>query len=270
MAQPVPAHFVTPDPAPFELVCEIEPATSPDLKRVRHQIGVLSPVASSFLIPDNHIGRATVSSVAVAHEVEAMGGRSIACLNARDRNLLGFRRDLLTAAAYGVDQFLFIYGDEPQAGARTSELTVRTMLGEGRTYADGLATGSPMRFGVATGLRPLPAWKREADFLFVQIGFDLDALLEWRSEVDVTCPVYAGVLVVPSVAMARSLTIPGLTVPPDLLARLETDRGAGVEAACDLVLAIRDSGAFDGVHLIPVARYREVAARLERLLVRPG
>ena len=68
-----------------------------------------------------------------------MGGRSIACLNARDRNLLGFRRDLLTASAYGVDQFLFIYGDEPLAGTRTSELTVRTMLDEGRAYAAGLS-----------------------------------------------------------------------------------------------------------------------------------
>ena len=75
--------------AGFELVCEVEPATRPDLKHVRHQIGVLSSIAGTFLIPDNHIGRATVSSVAVAHEVEAMGGRSIACLNARDRNLLG-------------------------------------------------------------------------------------------------------------------------------------------------------------------------------------
>jgi methylenetetrahydrofolate reductase (NADPH) len=257
---------MTPGTHAFELVCEIEPATSPDLKRVRHQIGVLSPVATSFLIPDNHIGRATVSSVAVAHEVEAMGGRSIACLNARDRNLLGFRRDLLTAAAYGVDQFLFIYGDEPQAGTRTSELTVRTMLTEARTYAPRLGTGTPMRFGVATGLRPLPPWKQEADFVFVQIGFDLDALLAWRSTVDVACPVYAGVLVVPSIAMARNLSIPGLTVPPALLARLEHDRSAGVEAACDLVLAIRESGAFDGVHLIPVARYRETAARLERVL----
>jgi hypothetical protein len=27
---------------------------------------------------------------------------------------------------------------------------------------------------------------------------------------------------------------------------------------------VRDSGAFDGVHLVPVTRYREVAARLER------
>jgi 5,10-methylenetetrahydrofolate reductase len=249
---------------------------------VRHQIGVLSSVATSFLIPDNHIGRATVSSVAVAHEVQQMGGRSIACLNARDRNLLGFRRDLLTAAAYGVDQFLFVYGDEPLAGARTSELNVRTMLTEGRAYAgtlggtgraggrrafDGRHAGGPaMRFGAASGLRPVPPWKQAADFLCVQVGFSLDDLLAWRASVVVDVPVYAGIIVVASAGMARNFTIPGLTVPPELVTRLETDRHAGVHAACDLVVGIRDSGAFDGVHLIPVARYREVAARLEREL----
>ena len=93
----------------FELICEIEPATDPDLRRVRHQIGVLSSISSVFLIPDNHIGRATVSSIAVAHEVIQMGGRAIACLNARDRNTLGFRRDLLTAAAYGVEELSLIH-----------------------------------------------------------------------------------------------------------------------------------------------------------------
>ena len=54
-------------PPNFELICEVEPATGPDLMGVRHQIGVLSWVVSAFLIPDNHIGRATVSSIAVAH-----------------------------------------------------------------------------------------------------------------------------------------------------------------------------------------------------------
>jgi hypothetical protein len=38
-----------------------------------------------------------------------------------------------------------------------------------------------------------------------------------------------------------------------------------VEIACDLIEEIRGSGAFDGVHLISVARYREIAARLERM-----
>src|SRR5439155_12332768 len=119
----------------FDVICEIEPPARADLMHVRHQIGVLSKISSNFLIPDNHLGRATVSSVAVAHEVEAMGGRSIACLNARDRNLLGFRRDLLTAAAYGVDQFLFVYDDKPTSGGRTSELTVRAMIDEARSRA---------------------------------------------------------------------------------------------------------------------------------------
>jgi methylenetetrahydrofolate reductase (NADPH) len=258
---------------PFEFICEIEPPTRPDLKKVRHQIGVLSAVASAFLIPDNHLGRATVSSVAVAHEVEAMGGRSIACLNARDRNLLGFRRDLLTAAAYGVDQFLFVYGDKPTSGGRTSELTVRAMVEEGRRFSAELEdAGPPMRFGAAAGTEPLPAWKREADFLFVQVGFSLDPLLRWRETVDLSIPVYAGVMVLASPGHARRLAagIPDIEIPSRLVDEVAVDPLAGVEAACRLVMDIKDSGAFEGVHLVPVARYRAAAARLEQLLAEPG
>src|SRR4051794_22767391 len=233
---------------------------------VRHQIGVLSTIASGFLIPDNHIGRATVSSIAVAHEVARMGGRSIACLNARDRNLLGFRRDLLTAAAYGVDEFLFVYGDRPETGARSDDLTVRSMIAEARQYEAVAGSGSKkLRLGVTSRLRPLPAWKGEADFLFVQVGFSVEALLEWRASLDFSGPVLAGVLVIPSATMARKLSadIPELAVPPAIVDRVEQDRDAGVDVACELVEAIRESGQFDGVHLVAGVRYREMAARLE-------
>jgi 5,10-methylenetetrahydrofolate reductase len=250
---------------PFEIVCEVEPATEPDLMAVRHQIGVLSKVASAFLIPDNHIGRATVSSIAVAHEVALMGGRSIACLNARDRNLLGLRRDLLTAAAYGVDQFLLVYGDRTEP-RRADDLTVRSMMREARAFSESHdAPAGPFRVGVTSGLRPLPDWKRAADFLFAQVAFSLDAILDWRASIDFDGPVYAGVMVVASAPMARKLTadIPQLAVPPELVDRVEHDRAAGVDFACELIERIRESGAFDGVHLIPVSRYREVARRLE-------
>src|SRR4051794_11226612 len=250
----------------FEVICEIEPATRPDLTRVRHQIGVLSPVSSAFLIPDNHIGRATVSSIAVAHEVALMGKRAIACLNARDRNVLGFRRDLLTAAAYGVDEFLFVYGDRPETGSRSDDLTVRSMIAEARRF-DGVAGAKPLRIGVTSRLRPLPAWKREADFLFVQVGFSVEALLEWRESLEFAGPVLAGALVVPSAAMARKLSadIPELAVPQPIIDRVERDRSAGVEVAAELVDAVRESGGFDGVHLVPGVRYRQMAAVLEGL-----
>jgi methylenetetrahydrofolate reductase (NADPH) len=258
------------DKHPFQVICEIEPPTRPDLMHVRHQIGTLSKVADAFLIPDNHLGRATVSSVAVAHEVEAMGGRSIACLNSRDRNLLGLRRDLLTAASYGVDQFLFVYGDKPSSGGRTGELTVRAMIEEVRALDSDPAFAGvrPFRVGAAAALRSLPAWKRSADFMFMQVSFSLEALLRWRDANPIDVPVFAGVMVLASEGHARRLAaaIPDIDIPDALLERVRCDRLAGVEATCDLVLQIRDSGAFDGVHVIPVARYREVAAHLEQQL----
>ena len=250
--------------APFRLICEIEPPTKPDLRHARHQIGVLTPVADAFLIPDNHIGRATVSSIAVAHEVAAMGGRSIACVNSRDRNLLGFRRDLLTASAYGVDQFLFVHGDKPSAGDRAGGLTVRAMIEEARLATD----LGPVTVGVAAGLgRPLPGWKRvEADFVFAQVSYSVDALLRWREQNPVEVPVYVGVMVLASAGMARRLaaSIPDIDIPDELVEAVERDPQAGVEAACNQVLELRDTGAFAGVHLVPVNRFRQVAARLEQ------
>ena len=259
--------------AGFELVCEVEPATRPDLKHVRHQIGVLSSIAGTFLIPDNHIGRATISSVAVAHEVEAMGGRSIACLNARDRNLLGFQRDLLTAEAYGVDQFLL--GARGRAKSRRSHQRAHRAdnaeeSSRLREHPRILRRVGKLRLGAATGLGDLPAWKQEADFLFVQVGFSLEALLRWNERVQPQMAVYAGVMVLASSAMARSIAqrIPDIVIPSELVDRVDRDPKAGIDVACDLLLAIRDCGAFQGVHLIPVSSYRPVAARLEHLLDR--
>lgn len=248
---------------PFELVCEVEPATRPDLTRVRHQIGVLSPIATRFLIPDNHIGRATVSSIAVAHEVAQMGCGAVACVNARDRNLLGFRRDLLTAAAYGVEELLFVYGDRPETGRRSDDLTVRSMIDLARSFAEEQAM--PMRIGVSCGLGAVPAWKHAADAWYLQVSYDLDEMVRWRSGIDFDGAVYAGVMALPSARMARKVgaDVPQLAVPSHLLDRLDADPAAGVDLAVELVLGVRDSAVFDGAHLIPVSRYRQVAAALE-------
>jgi 5,10-methylenetetrahydrofolate reductase len=250
----------------FTIVCEVEPATRPDLMRVRHQIATMSRVASSFLIPDNHIGRATVSSIAVAHEVARMGGDAIACLNARDRNVLGFRRDLLTAAAYGVRRFLFVYGDRPETGKRSDDLTVRSMLDEARRFEESAGPGSaPLSLGVSARIGPLPRWKQQADALFVQVSFSVPDLLRWREQIDFDGPVYAGVMAPPSATMARKLSaeIPQLAVPSTLIEALEHDRDAGVHFAHEMVTEVRESRAFEGVHLIPVSRYRELAALLD-------
>ena len=253
----------------FRLLCEIEPPRTPDIEKVRSQIHVLNPVVDAFLIPDNHLGRATVSSVAVAHEVSYMGGFSIASLNARDRNLLGFRRDLLTAASYGVDHFLFVYGDPPREGRRAEDLTVRGMINEVRAYGTGpLFQGFPdFRIGTtARAGRPL-TWRAGADFLFVQVTYATDRLFEWRDSLHYDRRMYAAVLVLASSRMARRInaSVPDIRIPERIIDKLDDDPRVGIDLACEQIQEIKDSGMFDGVHLVPVGRYREMAERLREL-----
>jgi 5,10-methylenetetrahydrofolate reductase len=170
-----------------------------------------------------------------------------------------------------VNEFLFVYGDKPTSGGRTSELTVRSMIEEVRGLSGDAAFAGHdgFRVGVAAGLgRRLPEWKREADFVFAQVCFSVEALLRWRDENPVEVPVFAGVMVVASEAMAARLaaTVPDIEIPTSLVEAVRGDRDAGVSSACEQVVALRDSGAFDGVHLVPVGRYRQVAARLEAVL----
>jgi 5,10-methylenetetrahydrofolate reductase len=241
---------------PFEVIAEIETAVGADLGRVREQVDGLRPVATRFLVPDNHVGRATVSSLVVADRVQAMGPRAIACVNARDRNLLGLRRDLLTARHLGIGELLLVYGDEPTAGERAGSMNVRTMVDE--------CNGAGVHYGVTTRLRPLPAWKRQAARIFVQVSWSLDALLRWRDANPIDSPVYAGVMVLPSAATARRIgdRVPELRAPVDLVDALEHDGDAGVRRAAELVAGVRASGAFAGVHLVGGGRYREITAAL--------
>ncbi len=253
----------------FAVLAEIEPSRKPDIERVRIQIDVLNPVCDAFLIPDNHLGRATVSSVSVAHEVAYMGGRGIACLNARDRNLLGFRRDLLTAAAYGVDHFLFVYGDAPREGRRTEDLTVRGMIDEVHGFGEGpLFDGFPnFRIGTVSKVGRDLQWRRRADFVFVQVSYDLDRLFDWRAELDYSGKMYAAVLVLASSRMAQRInaSIPDIRIPQTLIDKLDDDPQVGLDLACEQIAEIRASGLFDGVHLVPVHRYREMAERLKEI-----
>lgn len=253
----------------FSILAEVEPSRKPDVERVRDQIEALKPVCDAFLIPDNHLGRATVSSVAVAHEVAYLGGRGIACLNARDRNLLGFRRDLLTAAAYGVDHFLFVYGDAPKEGRRTEDLTVRGMIDEVKGFGQGeLFEGYPhFRIGTVTRSGRDLAWRRRADFCFVQISYRLPRLFEWAAALDYPGKLYAGVLVLASSRMARRVnaTLPDIKIPEVIVDKLDDSPEVGLDLACEQIAEIRESGLFAGVHLVPVHRYRQMAERLKEI-----
>ena len=90
-------------------------------------------------------------------------------------------------------------------------------------------------------------------------------LLGWRGSLRFNGPMFGGVLVVVRLGMAETLSeaTSQIDLPASLLERLETDPDAGVDVACSLMEDLAASGAFDGVHLVPVGRCRSVASRLE-------
>ncbi len=119
--------------------------------------------------------------------------------------------------------------------------------------------GATLRAG-----RPVPDWKQAADFLLVQVSYDLDQLVAWRETVSYAGKMLAGVMVMASAKMAQTIadTVPEIGVPEALIRQLGTDRDAGVDVAVEMIDRIRSSGCFDGVHLVPVGRYNDIATRL--------
>lgn len=245
----------------FEVIAEIEPPVGADTARLRSQIAALEPIASAILVPDNHLGRPAVSSLVVAADI--VERPTIACLNARDRNLLGVRRDLLTAAHLGVGELLVLRGDDPTIGDRVGGIGVRDLVRE--------CDDAGIAYSVTGGAGRLVDWKRGAARVFVQVAWTADELERRRERLETDLPVYAGVLVLANAAMARRLgaRVPDLRPPEPLVAELEGDRFAGVRHATDLVADLQSRSAFAGVHLIAGVRLPETAAALaERLTLR--
>jgi 5,10-methylenetetrahydrofolate reductase len=230
-------------------------------------VEALAPLTDQVLAPDNPTARAAVSGVAVAAVARQAGARVTAVLNARDRNRLGLRRDLLGLLALGVGEVLLLRGDPPDDAAEDGPLGVRAMLDEARALAD--EHGVALRIGVVAPLgRPLARWKRAADALWLPPSFSVADVVRWRADADVDVPVRAGVIVPtgPRMADGVAAAIPDLELPEGLEDALAEDPDAGVAAACEHVLALRAAGVVAGVHLVTVSRAGRVARRLAPLL----
>lgn len=250
----------------LDVSAELDVPHRPDLTPVGRQLDALAPVAARFLVPDNATGRAALAGLVVAAEVRRQGHEAVAVLNARDRNTLGLRRDLLGLLALGVHEVLLLRGDRPDSDAEDGPLTVGAMLREARAVA--AEHEAALRVGVvAAPGRDLPAWKRRADVVWLAPTFSVPAVADWRERhADLTQPLRAGVLVPTGPRMARGVAEGmDLDLPDGLTGALEHDDTAGVDAACEHALALRDAGV-DGIHLVAVSRYREVAERLAGLL----
>jgi methylenetetrahydrofolate reductase (NADPH) len=232
----------------FRLIYEIDPPREATLTKFFRQLEIFGDVVDAVLIPDNHLGRSALSSVALAIEAAKRGVRPIVALNARDRNHLRLHSDFLTLRAFGVEEVLLLFGDRIETGR--SDLTVRRMLEhEG---------GDGLRRGVVAPLSKALAWRRAADFLVTQLGVaGLKSAAALREQAW-SKPVYGGTAALPTREMATKVlaSIPGFTVPDGYLAAFEDDPESGFRFALECLDELC-AGGVDGAHLVvPAGRVR--------------
>jgi homocysteine S-methyltransferase len=178
----------------------------------------------------------------------------------RDRNLLGMLSDLLGAQALGLRNLLLITGDPPKMGPYPDATAVFDIDAIGLTNLvsrlnrgldpGGSAIGEPTSFVIGVGVNPGAPdlenelrrfyWKVEAgaEYAITQPVFDIDQLFCFLDRIEregIRIPIIAGIWPLVSARNAEFLAneIPGVVVPPHVVARMHHASALGKEEAVE-------------------------------------
>lgn len=287
----------------FAVTSEVVPPRSADPRTVFLQARDLVGYADAVNVTDNPTATAHMSPLAGVAAVARAGLEPTLQLTVRDRNRLALTADLLGGWALGARNVLCLtgdplsVGDHPEATA-VVDLAVTDLVrlaaqlrAEGRLLS-GAVIEEPPRFFVGVADSPLApsydAGRLEAKidagaaFVMTQITYDLDALMAWSEIVRTRgilerAAVLVGVAPIRSAEQARYLSehLPGVTVPPELMAQLEQAgpdaEALGVADCVRIVDGLREIPGIAGVHVMGLGREAVVRRVIEEaeLLPRP-
>jgi methylenetetrahydrofolate reductase (NADPH) len=287
----------------FAVTSEVVPPRSGDASAAALQARDLVGYADAVNVTDNPAASAHMSPLAGVAAVARAGLEPTLQLTVRDRNRLAITADLLGAWALGARNVLCLTGDPigigDHPGARVvDDLTVTDLVGlasrlrtAGRLLS-GVEIADPPAFFVGVTDSPLaPAYDPArleakldagAGFVMTQIAYDVEALAAWADllrarGVFERAAVIVGVAPIRSAKHAHYLQdhLPGVTVPPGMIAELE-DAGEEAEAlgaahCVEIVARLRELPGVAGVHVMGLGRERVVRRVIEDagLLPRP-
>ena len=287
----------------FLVTAELNPPKNAAADVVRRRAEALKGVVDAVNVTDSNRAIVTMAAIPAATIVRSAGLEPIVQMTGRDRNRIALQADVLGAAAIGIENFVFMSGDDPKLGNHPDAVNVKDLDGVGlikmavamRDQARFLsgdeikpatpkmvigATASPftkpMEVDVTKTLDKIAAG---AEFLQTQPVFDLATFSRWLVEVrrggprDV--PILAGVLVLRSAEQAERLgKLPGLVLGPEVERRLKKASDAaeeGIAIAIEMVKALKALPGVRGVHLYAIEWPEAVGRVVEAagLLPRP-
>jgi len=284
------------------VTAELNPPKSAAAGVVRRRGEVLKGVVDAVNVTDSNRAMVAMAAIPAATIVQSAGLEPIVQMTGRDRNRIALQADLLGAAAVGIENFVFMSGDDPKQGNHPDAVNVKDLDGVGlvkmavgmRDQARFLsgddikqppkmligATASPFTKPMEADLtKTFDKIAAGVDFLQTQPVFDLATFSHWLVEVlrgasrDV--PIIAGVLILRSPEQAERLgKVPGVAFGPEVHDRMKKAADAeaeGVAIAVEMVKALRALPGVRGVHLYAIEWPEAVGRVVEAagLLPRP-
>jgi methylenetetrahydrofolate reductase (NADPH) len=266
----------------FVVTAELNPPKSAAAGIVRRRAEVLRGVVDAVNVTDSNRAMVAMAAIPAAMLVHSVGLEPIVQMTGRDRNRIALQADLLGAVAIGIENFVFMSGDDPKQGNHPSAVYVNDLDGVGlvkmavgmRDQARFLsgdeikqapkmlvgATASPFTHPMEADLTKTSVKiAAGADFLQTQPVFDLATFSRWLIEVrrgarDV--PIIAGVLILRSPDQAARLAnVPGVVLSAEVIDRMKkaTDAEAeGVAIAVEMVKELKALPGVRGVHLYAI------------------
>lgn len=270
----------------FVITTEVCPPKGSDCTSFVNSAKELAPLVDAINVTDNQGAHMRISPLAAAALLQREGIETVYQLTCRDRNRLALQSDLLGAAALGVHNVLLLSGDHISFGDHKGAKAVfdldsvqlidtASRLCAGEDLAGKTLHGAPSFFiGAAAAPQAEPfeltLFKLRkkiaagARFFQTQAVFNPAACQKLCHEVaPLGVKIIAGILVLKSAGMARFINahIPGLNVPDEIVAELETSpdpAATGMDIACRLAMELKEC--CHGIHIMPMGQEKSVAA----------
>jgi 5,10-methylenetetrahydrofolate reductase len=275
----------------FVITSEIGP---PKGWQVQHLIEeakkYLKDKVDAINVTDNQSSVMRFGSLGMCILLKQNGFEPIYQITCRDRNRLALQSDILTAAAFGIENLLLLTGDHTVLGDHKDAkpvfdldsvsliYTVKRLI-EGYDLAGNKLEGEPPSFCIGAVVSPEAEpldpqlFKMEkkilagAEFFQTQLVFNLEKFIKFIDIVRKNfgkIPILAGITILKSVAMAKYMNenVAGVNVPEHLIEELKRDDKktksgqTGIEISAKIIKEIKNY--CEGIHIMPLGWYHKI------------
>jgi methylenetetrahydrofolate reductase (NADPH) len=288
----------------FAVTAEAGPPKGTGAEVIQRKGKLLRNYCDAVNITDNQTAIVRMSSLAGCMLLKQQGIDPVMQIVVRDRNRLAIQSDVLGAVALGIGNILCLSGDHQRFGNHPTAKgvfdidsiqliqTLKRMRDEKKFLSgDDISGEVPIFIGAAANpfadpfeyrvSRLAKKIKAGADFIQTQAVYDVAKFAKWMEMVtdqglDKQVHILAGVIPIRSAGMARYMRdyVPGVSVPDEIVCRLEKAEKAkeeGIRIILEIIEQIKEIPGVHGIHIMAVGWEEIVPEIVEKagLMPRP-